>query len=146
MLEKEERIGFVNGKEDLVQVPTISSATSTVLKGLFMVLGYLFRDNCRSDINWYQKYLQFLSECNIGWLRIYGLCPKVRWRLQGGSAEELRVDQPAPTWCSWRPGLCCPASPETTPEYSSQDGSANSQLLVPQPCCGERLGVGCTAM
>lgn len=50
VLEKEERLGFVNGKEDLVQVPTISSATSTVLKGLFMVLDYLFRDKCRSDI------------------------------------------------------------------------------------------------
>lgn len=51
VLEKEERLGFVNGKEDLVQIPTISSATSTVLKGLFMVLDYLFRDKCRSDIN-----------------------------------------------------------------------------------------------
>ncbi|CAG12459.1 unnamed protein product, partial [Tetraodon nigroviridis] len=40
------RIGVVNGREDLVQVPTISSATSIVLKGLFMVLDYLFRDSC----------------------------------------------------------------------------------------------------
>ncbi|XP_068601664.1 Fanconi anemia group J protein [Brachionichthys hirsutus] len=47
VLEKEERIGLVNGKEDTVQVPTISSATSTVLKGLFMVLDFLYRDNCR---------------------------------------------------------------------------------------------------
>ncbi|CAG06504.1 unnamed protein product, partial [Tetraodon nigroviridis] len=47
VLEKEERIGVVNGREDLVQVPTISSATSIVLKGLFMVLDYLFRDSCR---------------------------------------------------------------------------------------------------
>lgn len=49
MLEKEERIGVVNGKEDTVQVPIISSATSTVLKNLFMVLDFLFRDNCRSE-------------------------------------------------------------------------------------------------
>lgn len=55
MLEKEERIGLVNGKEDLVQIPTIGSATSTVLKGLFMVLDYLFRDKCRSDTDGYQK-------------------------------------------------------------------------------------------
>ncbi|XP_056905680.1 Fanconi anemia group J protein isoform X1 [Takifugu flavidus] len=47
VLEKEERLGFVNGKEDVVQIPTISSATSAVLKGLFMVLDYLFRDKCR---------------------------------------------------------------------------------------------------
>ncbi|TNN01432.1 hypothetical protein fugu_010814 [Takifugu bimaculatus] len=47
VLEKEERLGFVNGKEDMVQIPTISSATSAVLKGLFMVLDYLFRDQCR---------------------------------------------------------------------------------------------------
>lgn len=50
VLEKEERIGVVNGKEDMVQVPTISSATSTVLKGLFMVLDYLFKDKSRLDI------------------------------------------------------------------------------------------------
>ncbi|KAM7399849.1 hypothetical protein PAMP_019090 [Pampus punctatissimus] len=47
VLEKEERVGFVNGKEDVVQVPTISSSTSTVLKSLFMVLDFLYRDNCR---------------------------------------------------------------------------------------------------
>ncbi|RVE64458.1 hypothetical protein OJAV_G00126130 [Oryzias javanicus] len=47
VLEKEERVGVVNGKEDMVQVPTISSTTSTVLKNLFMVLDFLYRDNCR---------------------------------------------------------------------------------------------------
>ncbi|XP_072249263.1 Fanconi anemia group J protein [Leuresthes tenuis] len=47
VLEKEERVGMVNGKEDMVQVPTISSPTSTVLKNLFMVLDFLYRDNCR---------------------------------------------------------------------------------------------------
>ncbi|KAK3561009.1 hypothetical protein QTP86_023203 [Hemibagrus guttatus] len=47
VLEKEERVGLVNGREDTVQVPTISSKTQTVLKSLFMVLGFLFRQNCR---------------------------------------------------------------------------------------------------
>ncbi|XP_011481284.1 Fanconi anemia group J protein isoform X1 [Oryzias latipes] len=47
VLEKEERVGLVHGKEDMVQVPTISSMTSTVLKNLFMVLDFLYRDNCR---------------------------------------------------------------------------------------------------
>ncbi|XP_028276270.1 Fanconi anemia group J protein [Parambassis ranga] len=47
VLEKEERVGIVNGREDMVQIPTISSATSTILKNLFMVLDFLFRDNCR---------------------------------------------------------------------------------------------------
>lgn len=47
VLEKEERVGLVNGKEDMVQVPTISSASSSVLKGLFVVLDFLFRDNSR---------------------------------------------------------------------------------------------------
>uniref|UniRef100_A0A7N9AUS7 DNA 5'-3' helicase n=1 Tax=Mastacembelus armatus TaxID=205130 RepID=A0A7N9AUS7_9TELE len=47
ILEKEERVGFVNGKEDMVQIPIISSATSTVLKNLFMVLDFLYRENCR---------------------------------------------------------------------------------------------------
>ncbi|XP_054456847.1 Fanconi anemia group J protein [Anoplopoma fimbria] len=50
VLEKEERVGLINGKEDMVQVPTISSATSTVLKNLFMVLGFIYssEDNCRA--------------------------------------------------------------------------------------------------
>ncbi|KAK2912256.1 Fanconi anemia group J protein isoform X1 [Channa argus] len=47
VLEKEERVGFANGKEEMVEIPTISSATSTVLKNLFMVLDFLYRDNCR---------------------------------------------------------------------------------------------------
>ncbi|KAI4896648.1 hypothetical protein NFI96_029906, partial [Prochilodus magdalenae] len=47
VLEKEERAGLVNGREDVVQVPTISSSTQSVLKSLFMVLEFLFRQNCR---------------------------------------------------------------------------------------------------
>ncbi|KAM9801201.1 Fanconi anemia group J protein [Neosynchiropus ocellatus] len=47
VLEKEERAGYVNGREDAVSVPTVHSATSMVLKGLFMVLDFLFRENCR---------------------------------------------------------------------------------------------------
>uniref|UniRef100_A0AAQ5X370 DNA 5'-3' helicase n=1 Tax=Amphiprion ocellaris TaxID=80972 RepID=A0AAQ5X370_AMPOC len=47
VLEKEERAGVVNGRDDMVQVPTISTATSAVLKNLFMVLDFLYRDNCR---------------------------------------------------------------------------------------------------
>uniref|UniRef100_A0A8C1MEF1 DNA 5'-3' helicase n=1 Tax=Cyprinus carpio TaxID=7962 RepID=A0A8C1MEF1_CYPCA len=47
VLEKEERIGLVNGREDVVQVPTISSNTQSMLKSLFMVLEFLFRQNCR---------------------------------------------------------------------------------------------------
>ncbi|KAM9359039.1 Fanconi anemia group J protein [Symphorus nematophorus] len=47
VLEKEERVGLFNGKEDMVQIPTISSATSTVLKNLFMVLDFLYRNNCK---------------------------------------------------------------------------------------------------
>uniref|UniRef100_A0A3Q2XFD4 DNA 5'-3' helicase n=1 Tax=Hippocampus comes TaxID=109280 RepID=A0A3Q2XFD4_HIPCM len=47
VLEKEETVGFVNGKDDMMLVPTISSSTSSILKGLFMVLDFLFRDNCR---------------------------------------------------------------------------------------------------
>lgn len=66
VLEKEERAGVVNGKEELVLVPTISSATSAVLKGLFMVLGYLFKDNCRSDVSRHQESVQCLPEGNVG--------------------------------------------------------------------------------
>ncbi|XP_037631188.1 Fanconi anemia group J protein isoform X2 [Sebastes umbrosus] len=49
VLEKEERVSVINGKEDMVQIPTISTATSTVLKNIFMVLGYMYssEDTCR---------------------------------------------------------------------------------------------------
>uniref|UniRef100_A0AAR2K6I7 DNA 5'-3' helicase n=1 Tax=Pygocentrus nattereri TaxID=42514 RepID=A0AAR2K6I7_PYGNA len=47
VLEKEERISLVNGREDAVQIPTISSSTQSVLTSLFMVLEFLFRQNCR---------------------------------------------------------------------------------------------------
>uniref|UniRef100_A0A4W4DS40 DNA 5'-3' helicase n=1 Tax=Electrophorus electricus TaxID=8005 RepID=A0A4W4DS40_ELEEL len=47
VLEKEERVGLVNGREDTVEVPTVSANTQSVLKSLFMVLEFLFRQNCR---------------------------------------------------------------------------------------------------
>uniref|UniRef100_A0A8V1AC71 DNA 5'-3' helicase n=1 Tax=Gallus gallus TaxID=9031 RepID=A0A8V1AC71_CHICK len=46
VLEKEEKISMF-GKEELVEIPIVSSATQIVLKGLFMVLLYLFKDNSR---------------------------------------------------------------------------------------------------
>ncbi|KAJ3591167.1 hypothetical protein NHX12_009114, partial [Muraenolepis orangiensis] len=47
VLDKEERIGMVNGREETVTMPTISAVVSSVLKSMFMVLDYLFRENCR---------------------------------------------------------------------------------------------------
>ncbi|XP_061682725.1 Fanconi anemia group J protein isoform X2 [Syngnathoides biaculeatus] len=47
VLEKEEIVGLQNGKEEIMAVPTISSSTSSILKGLFMILDFLYRDNCR---------------------------------------------------------------------------------------------------
>ncbi|XP_018556622.1 Fanconi anemia group J protein [Lates calcarifer] len=47
VVEEEECVGVVNGREDRVQIPTISSATATVLKNFFMVLDFLYKDNCR---------------------------------------------------------------------------------------------------
>ncbi|XP_057694696.1 Fanconi anemia group J protein isoform X1 [Corythoichthys intestinalis] len=47
VLEKEEVVEFLNGKEEMMPVTTISSSTSSTLKGLFMVLDFLYRDNCR---------------------------------------------------------------------------------------------------
>uniref|UniRef100_A0A667WFM7 DNA 5'-3' helicase n=1 Tax=Myripristis murdjan TaxID=586833 RepID=A0A667WFM7_9TELE len=45
VLEKEERVG--PGNEDTVLVPVINSATISVLKSLFMVLDFLYKDNCK---------------------------------------------------------------------------------------------------
>lgn len=36
------------GREELIEIPVVSPATQIVLKGLFMVLLYLFKDNSRS--------------------------------------------------------------------------------------------------
>ncbi|KAK2525626.1 hypothetical protein Q9966_011356 [Columba livia] len=46
VLEKEEKIS-VFGREELIEIPVVSPATQIVLKGLFMVLLFLFKDNSR---------------------------------------------------------------------------------------------------
>ncbi|KAM4844620.1 Fanconi anemia group J protein [Thomomys bottae] len=46
VLQKEEKIAF-QGKEETREVPIISASTQIMLKGLFMVLDYLFRENSR---------------------------------------------------------------------------------------------------
>uniref|UniRef100_A0A8C3CRE6 DNA 5'-3' helicase n=1 Tax=Cairina moschata TaxID=8855 RepID=A0A8C3CRE6_CAIMO len=46
ILEKEEKIS-VFGREELIEIPIVSPATQIVLKGLFMVLFCLFKDNSR---------------------------------------------------------------------------------------------------
>uniref|UniRef100_A0A663MCL5 DNA 5'-3' helicase n=1 Tax=Athene cunicularia TaxID=194338 RepID=A0A663MCL5_ATHCN len=46
VLEKEEKISLL-GREELIEIPIVSPATQIVLKGLFMVLLCLFKDNSR---------------------------------------------------------------------------------------------------
>ncbi|XP_014736671.1 PREDICTED: Fanconi anemia group J protein isoform X1 [Sturnus vulgaris] len=46
VLEKEEKVS-THGREELIEVPVVSPATQIVLKGLFMVLSCLFKENCR---------------------------------------------------------------------------------------------------
>ncbi|KFP52284.1 Fanconi anemia group J protein [Cathartes aura] len=46
VLEKEEKISVL-GREELIEIPIVSPATQIVLKGLFMVLFCLFKDNSR---------------------------------------------------------------------------------------------------
>ncbi|KAM6164463.1 Fanconi anemia group J protein [Rhynchocyon petersi] len=45
VLQKEEKVAPIYGKEESREVPVISASTQIVLKGLFMVLEYLFRQN-----------------------------------------------------------------------------------------------------
>uniref|UniRef100_UPI00398ED2FE Fanconi anemia group J protein isoform X2 n=1 Tax=Pristiophorus japonicus TaxID=55135 RepID=UPI00398ED2FE len=47
VLEKEEKVHVLNGQQESVTVPTVSALTQMVLKGLFMVLDFLFRDSSR---------------------------------------------------------------------------------------------------
>ncbi|XP_053941138.1 Fanconi anemia group J protein isoform X2 [Cuculus canorus] len=46
VLEKEEKVSVL-GREELVEIPVVSPATQIVLKGLFMILLCLFKDNSR---------------------------------------------------------------------------------------------------
>lgn len=96
VLEKEETVGFVNGKDDVMLVPTISSSTSSILKGLFMVLDFLFRDNCRyvsnKNINVNLCYLKIPYCTDLYWLLLLltncirlsilcTACPYLHWCL-----------------------------------------------------------------
>nr|XP_020014485.1 Fanconi anemia group J protein [Castor canadensis] len=47
VLQKEEKVTPIHGKEETREVPIISASTQIMLKGLFMVLDYLFRQNSR---------------------------------------------------------------------------------------------------
>ncbi|XP_044286098.1 Fanconi anemia group J protein isoform X2 [Varanus komodoensis] len=47
VLEKEEKMTMFHGGEELISFPIISPSTQIILKGLFMVLGYLFKENHR---------------------------------------------------------------------------------------------------
>ncbi|XP_033618816.1 Fanconi anemia group J protein isoform X2 [Fukomys damarensis] len=47
VLQKEEKVSPIFGKEETIEVPIISASTQIMLKGLFMVLEYLFRQNSR---------------------------------------------------------------------------------------------------
>ncbi|KGL82705.1 Fanconi anemia group J protein [Tinamus guttatus] len=46
VLEKEEKV-MMFGKEEVIEIPVVSPATQIMLKGLFMILLYLFKDNSR---------------------------------------------------------------------------------------------------
>ncbi|XP_036612018.1 Fanconi anemia group J protein [Trichosurus vulpecula] len=47
VLQKEEKIMTLNGKEQVREIPIVSASTQIMLKGLFMVLDYLFREKSR---------------------------------------------------------------------------------------------------
>lgn len=47
ILQREEKVSSIHGKEEAREVPIISASTQIMLKGLFMVLDYLFRQNSR---------------------------------------------------------------------------------------------------
>eukprot|EP00079_Xenopus_tropicalis_P033313 XP_017947084.1 PREDICTED: Fanconi anemia group J protein isoform X3 [Xenopus tropicalis] len=47
VVEKEEKITMLHGQENVIKIPTLSPQTQMVLKGLFLVLDYLFRQNNR---------------------------------------------------------------------------------------------------
>ncbi|XP_012381353.2 Fanconi anemia group J protein [Dasypus novemcinctus] len=47
ILQKEEKVSPIHGKAEAREIPVISASTQIMLKGLFMVLDYLFRQNSK---------------------------------------------------------------------------------------------------
>nr|XP_033778676.1 Fanconi anemia group J protein isoform X3 [Geotrypetes seraphini] len=47
VIEKEEKLAWRHGGELIIQLPTVSPQTQFMLKGLFMVFTYLFKENSR---------------------------------------------------------------------------------------------------
>lgn len=128
VLEKEERNGLVNGKEDMVQVPTISSANAGVLKGLVMVLGFLYRDNCRSATNlkiqldWDPVSRQFLGsnmtkimELKLLFCVSVGLLKTTRWLCRRPMPGRTRSPLMSPTRGAFL--LCLTADNAKVPEW-----------------------------
>lgn len=84
VLEKEEHVGSVGGKEDTVQFPTISSSTSTMLKNLFMVLDFLYMENSRSGtkLKFCKFFVNLVSQICSGVICVFRFADDYRIALQ----------------------------------------------------------------
>lgn len=58
VLEKEEKVSM-HGREEIIEVPVVSPAAQIMLKGLFMVLSCLFKENSRSGLTLSAECSQF---------------------------------------------------------------------------------------
>ncbi|XP_046892366.1 Fanconi anemia group J protein [Hypomesus transpacificus] len=101
-LEKEERVGVVNGKEDVVEIPTISSVSSSVLKSLFMVLDYLYRGNSRFAEDYrvaLQQTYVWTAQPDVPDAQGFFARPQRRGRRQGGAQRTKTLVHTVSFWC-----------------------------------------------
>ncbi|XP_062329403.1 Fanconi anemia group J protein isoform X2 [Osmerus eperlanus] len=101
-LEKEERVGVVNGKEDVVEIPTISSVSSSILKSLFMVLDYLYRGNSRFAEDYrvaLQQTYVWTTQPDVPDAQGFFARPQRRGRRQGGAQRTKTLVHTLSFWC-----------------------------------------------
>ncbi|XP_057392490.1 Fanconi anemia group J protein isoform X2 [Balaenoptera acutorostrata] len=92
ILQKEEKVSSVHGKEEAIEVPIISASTQIMLKGLFMVLDYLFRQNSRFADDYkvaIQQTYSWINQTDISDKNGFLVLPKNKKRLREKTAVHV---------------------------------------------------------
>ncbi|XP_053425066.1 Fanconi anemia group J protein [Nycticebus coucang] len=92
VLQKEEKVSAIYGKEETREVPIISASTQIMLKGLFMVLDYLFRQNSRFADDYkiaIQQTYSWISETNVSDKNMFFALPKNKKRSRQKTAVHV---------------------------------------------------------
>lgn len=92
ILQKEEKVSSIHGKEEAVEIPIISASTRVMLKGLFMVLDYLFRQNSRFADDYkvaIQQTYSWINQPDSSDKNVFFVLPKNKKRLPQKTAVRV---------------------------------------------------------